>query len=138
MPIRLSDKTSFVRLFWQEKHEEGHADLKPGELMALDKQLGGVSLEEVVGKRRLGQALNTKEFAVLAGISYSAAREWFHSPGFPAFRGLVFWQDFTDWRRTQVRLSDGVVESTSPVVGREGRISMNDLPARAARLLQQD
>ena len=32
---------------------------------------------------RLDQALNTKEFAVLAGSSYSSAREWFRSPGFP-------------------------------------------------------
>jgi hypothetical protein len=62
--------------------------------MTQDKQLHRVSLDRVVEKRRLGQALNAKEFAVLAGISYSAAREWFRLPGFPVFRGFVFWQDF--------------------------------------------
>ena len=104
--------------------------------MAQDKQLYGVSLGDVVKKRRLGQALNAKEFAVMAGISYSAAREWFHSPGFPVFRGLIFWQDFTDWRRAQVHLSEEVVERRSAVIDREGSIRAMDLPARAARILQ--
>ncbi len=36
--------------------------------MTQDKQLRGVSLETVVEKRRLDQALNAKEFAVLAGL----------------------------------------------------------------------
>jgi len=52
-----------------------------------DKQLRGIRLKDVLEKRRLDQALNAKEFAVLAGISYSTAREWFHLPGFPVFRG---------------------------------------------------
>ncbi len=43
---------------------------------------------------RLDQVLNAKEFAVLAGISYSMAREWFRFPGFPVFRGVAFWGDF--------------------------------------------
>src|SRR3974390_2105471 len=73
--------------------------------MVQDKQLYSVTIDQVVEKRRLGQALNAKEFAVLAGISYSAAREWFRLPGFPVFRGLVFWEDFTDWRRAQAHLS---------------------------------
>jgi hypothetical protein len=84
--------------------------------MTQDKQLHRVSLDRVVEKRRLGQALNAKEFAVLAGISYSAAREWFRLPGFPVFRGFVFWQDFTDWRRASARVNEGSVEST-PAVG---------------------
>ncbi len=58
--------------------------------MSRDKQLSRVNLEQVQTKRRLGQALNVKEFAVLAGISYSSAREWFHDDGFPAIRGMVF------------------------------------------------
>ena len=37
--------------------------------MTRDKQLLGVELGEVIEKRRLDQALNVKEFAVLAGIS---------------------------------------------------------------------
>jgi hypothetical protein len=56
-----------------------------------DKQLGHIQLEDVLKKRRIGQALNMKEFAVLAGISYCAARLWFREPGFPVFRGVVFW-----------------------------------------------
>ncbi|MGO8929001.1 MAG: hypothetical protein ACLQU3_19210 [Limisphaerales bacterium] len=54
--------------------------------MAQDKQLHAVTLNAVVEKRRLGQALNAKEFAVLAGISYSAAREWFRLPGYSSTR----------------------------------------------------
>jgi hypothetical protein len=45
-----------------------------------DKQLRGVSFEAVIEKRRLDQALNAKEFAVGAGISYSMARSWFVTP----------------------------------------------------------
>lgn len=64
-----------------------------------DKQLAGVRLKDVLEKRALDQALNAKEFAVLAGISYSTARQWFRSPCFPALRGFVFWTDFVEWRR---------------------------------------
>src|SRR5437016_1585551 len=70
-----------------------------------DKQLQGVDLEAVLEKRRLDQALNAKEFAVCAGLSYSTARSWFHLPGFPALRGVVFWQDFIQWRLGQFGLS---------------------------------
>jgi len=38
-----------------------------------DKQLRGITLEAVMEKRRLDQALNAKEFAVCAGVSYSTA-----------------------------------------------------------------
>ena len=69
--------------------------------MTRDKQLHGISLRAVRLKRDLDQALNAKEFAVLAGISYSLAREWFHLPGFPAVGGMVFWCDFVLWRRSQ-------------------------------------
>jgi hypothetical protein len=104
--------------------------------MTQDKQLHRVSLDLVVEKRRLGQALNAKEFAVLAGVSYSAARGWFRLPGFPVFCGVVFWQDFTDWRRA--RVNEGNVEST-PAVGRpESGINARDLPAKAARLLLEE
>ena len=68
--------------------------------MANDLQLQSVRLEAVLEKRRLDQALNAKEFAVLAGISYSTAREWFRLPGFPVLRGVVFWGDFGEcWLR---------------------------------------
>lgn len=63
-----------------------------------DKQLAGISLELVLEKRRLEQALNAKEFAVLVGVSYSTARDWFRLPGFPLLNGFIFWQDFVAWR----------------------------------------
>ena len=66
-----------------------------------DKQLKEISLEAVMEKRRLDQALNAKEFAVCAGVSDSTARDWFRLPGFPAFRGVIFWQDFVHWRAAQ-------------------------------------
>ena len=71
--------------------------------MTRDKQLCGIKLQAVRLKRDLDQALNAKEFAVLAGISYSVAREWLHMPGFPVVRGMVFWVDFVLWRRSQNR-----------------------------------
>ena len=60
--------------------------------MPQDKQLRSIKLKDVLEKRRLDQALNAKEFAVAAGISYSTAREWFRLPSFPVFRGVIFWQ----------------------------------------------
>ena len=69
--------------------------------MTRDKQLRGIDIREVRGKRDADQALNIKEFAMLAGLSYSVARDWFHSTGFPVVHGMIFWQDFVLWRRAQ-------------------------------------
>ena len=74
------------------------ASRKHDSKMPDDKQLRGIRLADVLEKRRLDQALNAKEFAVCAGVSYSTARGRFHLPGFPAFRGIVLWQDFVQWR----------------------------------------
>ena len=109
--------------------------------MSQDKQLRVVTLDAVVEKRRLDQALNAKEFAVLAGISYSSALEWFRVPGFPVFRGFVFWQDFAEWRRAQTGLGSGRVEperAVSSGIGRERRLRIEDLPPRAARILLEN
>lgn len=81
--------------------------------MTRDKQLVTVNLASVLEKRRLDQALNAKEFAVVAGISYSAARAWFRQPGFPAFSGVVFWQDFVRWRNSKTGLSENSEASTN-------------------------
>jgi hypothetical protein len=101
--------------------------------MAHDKQLRNIRLEDAMEKRRLDQALNVKEFAVCAGVSYSTARCWFHLPGFPAFRGVVFWQDFVRWRTGQIgckkpSLSQRKEEASGPA---------SNLPERAAQILSQ-
>ena len=96
-----------------------------------DKQLQGISLESVMEKRRLDQALNAKEFAVCAGVSYSTARSWFHLAGFPAFHGVIFWQDFAQWRTGQNGLKN------PSVAQRDGDIAaaVSALPPRAAQIL---
>jgi hypothetical protein len=42
--------------------------------MAQDKQFRTIKLSDARQKRRWDQALNAREFAVLAGVSYSTAR----------------------------------------------------------------
>ena len=98
-----------------------------------DKQLQGITLEVVLEKRRLDQALNAKEFAVLAGVSYSTARGWFRVPGFPCFRGVIFWQDFAAWRTGQ-NGSETRAAAPAPRNGSEVA-NAHGLPARAARIL---
>ena len=113
--------------------------------MSRDKQLNRISLEEVQAKRRLGQALNVKEFAVVAGISYSSAREWFHEAGFPAIRGMVFWQDFVLWRRIKLGMTphSAIERRPQPSPADKSdestrkRDSPDAWPPRAARLLAE-
>jgi hypothetical protein len=98
-----------------------------------DKQLHGIRLADVLEKRRLEQALNAKEFAVLASISYSTARQWFHLPGFPVCRGVVFWQDFVAWRTAQ----NGFAKAGERLpAGNKEPVPDTSLPLRAARILQ--
>ena len=108
--------------------------------MPRDKQLRTIKLEQVLEKRKLNQALNAKEFAVLAAISYSTAREWFRSPGFPVFRGVVFWREFELWRNEQMALRTGRLTSRDPhsetVISTAGAQSREEIPTRAAKLLQ--
>lgn len=103
--------------------------------MLRDKQLDGVRLDAVLEKRRLDQALNAKEFAVLAGISYSTAREWFRAQGFPVVRGVVFWVDFVEWRRVQNGLSEGKLGPSPKTLASPAPTKLIGLPARAARIL---
>jgi hypothetical protein len=99
--------------------------------MTKDKQLCGLRLEDVLEKRRLDQALNAKEFAVCAGVSYSTARAWFRLPGFPAFRNVIFWQDFVAWRTGQKALTP------EPAPARNGvaPTAAANLSPRAAQIL---
>src|SRR5947207_11936978 len=96
-----------------------------------DKQLRGIALEAVMEKRRLDQALNAKEFAVCAGVSYSMARSWFHLPGFPAIRGVIFWQDFVQWRADQ----NGLNNPSLPERNADAASLTSILPPRAAQIL---
>lgn len=99
-----------------------------------DKQLRGVALALVLQKRQLGQALNTKEFAVLVGISYSMARAWFRLPGFPVIRRFVFWEDFVRWRLAQGReVGDSRPSAPQPA----GAKSEKMLSPRAAKILAE-
>jgi hypothetical protein len=108
--------------------------------MPQDKQLDSVKLDDVLEKRRLDQALNAKEFAVLVGVSYSTAREWFRMPGFPVIRGLIFWGDFVEWRRVLTGLN-GNGEQHRAGENRQPAASMPKpvlgLPPRAMRLLAE-
>ena len=101
-----------------------------------DKQLRGITLEEVLEKRRLDQALNAKEFAVLAGVSYSTAREWFRTPGFPVFRGVVFWGDFAVWRTQRPGESRDAVVHRRNFSAAKNTTAVS-LPPRAARILRE-
>jgi hypothetical protein len=108
--------------------------------MSKDNQLRGVTLEDVLEKRRLGQALNAKEFAVLAGISYSTARQWFRLPGFPVFEGVVFWQDFVDWRRSQTGLNcaaGSLPENREREKVTELQLNAAKMPLRAVQILRE-
>jgi hypothetical protein len=112
--------------------------------MTRDKQLSGITIRSVRQKRDLDQALNMKEFAVLAGISYSVAREWFHLPGFPEVLGKVFWGDFVLWRRTRNctrtprDLNSAVSRETNQVGFRSSpKNSIHQWPARAANILAE-
>jgi hypothetical protein len=107
--------------------------MEPDSAQRHDKQLQGIALAAVLEKRRLDQAMNAKEFAVCAGISYSTARDWFHMPGFPVFRGVIFWQDFVQWRTSHSEHSDqpeGFEQRNhdTPAV-------TSNLPPRAAQIL---
>lgn len=101
-----------------------------------DKQLRHIAIEDVLEKRRLDQAMTAKEFAVLAGICYSTALDWFRSPGFPLFRGRVFWSEFAAWRGRQVnqyvlpRVHSAQDEGRGPIQAGHLR-----LPPQAAQIL---
>jgi hypothetical protein len=108
--------------------------------MSQDKQLSGVRLEDVLRKRQIDQALNAKEFAVLAGVSYSAARNWFRRPGFPVVCGVVFWDDFVKWRHTQGGLGDArtCVPWKDEGAGQATEVDdVSGLPPRGRRLLAE-
>lgn len=111
--------------------KQGSDDKRPPK--SRDKYLQAVSLEAVIEKRHLDQALNVKEFAICAGISYSTARYWFRLPGFPVFQGVIFWSDFEQWRASQT----GLCQSTSVIAEDVAPASLEDFPPRAAKILAE-
>lgn len=96
-----------------------------------DKQLQAISLEKVLDKKTLDQALNAKEFAICAGVSYSIARKWFRLPDFPVIQGVVFWKDFVKWREKQ-RKPEGLAINQQVVA----RSFTGALPPRASQILR--
>jgi hypothetical protein len=102
--------------------------------MNKDRQLRHIRLAGVIKKRQLDQALNAKEFAVCAGVSYTTARAWFRLKGFPAFNGVVFWGDFAAWRQLQTT-------ATNDKQGNKTPMPLNDLnlnlPEKARSLLSE-
>src|SRR6516164_5665573 len=109
-------------------------DSDPRFIHSHDKQLQTVSLDAVLEKRRLDQALNAKEFAVCAGVSYSTARSWFHLPGFPVCHGVIFWQDFVQWRMNH---HSGCNPPTDPSCS-SGVQTTGEFPPRAAKILHDN
>jgi len=105
-----------------------------------DKQLCHIKLKDVLEKRRLDQALNVKEFAVAAVISYSVAREWFRLPGFPVFHGVLFWKDFELWRTAQTHLPAAIEHYCKNLLGdaqNDFLKTKHNLPPRALKILRE-
>ena len=106
--------------------------------MTTDKQLRGIKIADLLEKRRLDQALNVKEFAVLSGLSYSVAREWFQMKAFPRVQGVVFWQDFIQWRNQQTGNKSFPHNSPQSAVSSETKRSNSaGLPPRAVQILSE-
>jgi hypothetical protein len=84
-----------------------------------------------------------QEFAVLAGVSYSPAREWLHMPGFPAVGGMVFWGDFVIWRRNHNLPKASRASERAEAGNGSGELRAASLkvahqwPARAASILAE-
>ena len=102
-----------------------------------DAQLAGITQQAVLRKRRLDQALNAKEFAVLAGLSYTTARAWFRLAGFPVVQRRVFWSDFVEWRRSQFEPNTPGAKSRTERPNGPRRSLNLDLPPKAARILAE-
>jgi len=76
---------------------------------------------------------------VLAGVSYSVAREWFRLPQFPVLLGKTFWRDFVEWRKMQ---NGGRMPAnndhppTASTSSSDFKRSIIGLPTRAAQILR--
>jgi hypothetical protein len=103
---------------------------------AVAQLLSQISFASVVLKRDRDQALNIKEFAVLAGLPYSMARALYRKAGFPCLGHLVFWSDFVIWRRLGLKLADAIPVPSAPVPAAPvKRPPITGLPVRAQKIL---
>lgn len=93
-----------LRNCFPDSHSAASDPMQLLKVQPTDKQLQSLDFAEVVRRYGLDQSLNMKEFAVLAGVSYSTAQTWFRQPGFPVMSRRVFWRDFVLWRRAQTGL----------------------------------
>jgi hypothetical protein len=64
-------------------------------------------------------------------VAGTLARSWFHLSGFPAFRGVIFWQDFVQWRAGQ----NGFKNPSPPQRDGDTVAAASKLPPRAAQIL---
>lgn len=80
----------------------------------MEKQLASVNVEEARRKWAANEPVNLREFAVAQGIGYSLARSISQKPGFPFFGLLVYREDFTLWRQSQLGLVPAVASSPMP------------------------
>jgi hypothetical protein len=60
------------------------------------------------------------------------AREWFRLSGFPVLEGVVFWQDFVQWRQARSGLNRVKVERAT--VKAQPAIA-SELPEKAKNIL---
>jgi hypothetical protein len=80
----------------------------------------------VKARQALSDAENSRR------VSYSTARSWFHLSGFPAFRAVVFWQDFVQWRTGRNNLKEQGENNLQPKDDK----AVSNLPPRAEQILR--
>jgi hypothetical protein len=68
-----------------------------------------------------------------AARPYSTARSWFYLAGFPVVHGVIFWQDFVQWRTNQ----NGFANQPEKLPHNNGvsTAAASKLPPRAAQIL---
>jgi hypothetical protein len=69
--------------------------------------------------------------ALIAGSKGGSHWAGFHIPGFPIFHGVIFWQDFVEWRTGQ----NGSKNPSRPARDKETVSAASKLPPRAAQIL---
>lgn len=77
----------------------------------MEAQLATVDAEAAARKWEANQPVNVREFAVIQGIGYTAARAMTKLAGFPFFQARsIYREDFTLWRQQQLGLTPRAYE----------------------------